>query len=229
MSDLESFSFESANSGSTAETYRLFQERMKVAAAQIQAIRAGEQRQKKKEDELAKILSDFIKTRQGDQGFTDNIVHITKLLALNIPAVFILSFLLLNFPELQTKTNFPMLSLPEAMQANAADAQTLPDLYMKQVTLPLYHKIQIDNWIQAISTAASDARGKLLSTGITPNQDFRPEILDFMVYSLSTYLQTANFTMEEQHLRKFCQFCLNGILQEIQKPLPSLENPSSTR
>lgn len=226
MSDFESFSSsESVNQGSTAESFRLFQERMKVAAAQIKAIRAGEQRQKKKEDELAKILSEFIKSHQHDASFTEFIVLISKLLALNLPAVFILSFLILNFPDLQTQSGLKMLSLPEALQANALDAQTLPDLYWKNHTLPPHLKIQIDNWIQAISMAAIDSREKLLKNGVTATDQFRPEIVEMMTFSLSTYLQKIGFAMAYEPLRKFTDFCLQGILQEIQKGLPELGNP----
>lgn len=224
MSDFESFSAsESVNQGSTAESFRLFQERMKVAAAQIKAIRAGEQKQKKKEDELAKILSEFIKSHQHDAEFTEFIVHITKLLALNLPAVFILSFLILNFPELQLQTNLKMLSLPEAMQANALDAQTLPDLYLKGNQLPPHLKIQIDNWIQAISMAAMDGRSKLLQTGLTPTQEFRPEISAMMTFSMAIYLQRLGYGMPEDYLQKFSSFCLQGILGQIKKPLTELD------
>ena len=226
MSDLESFSFESANQGSTAETFRLFQERMKAAAAQIQAIKAGEQKQKKKEDELAKILSEFIKTHQNDQNFSEFIVHISKLLALNLPAVFILSILLLNFPELQAKTNILMLTMPEAVQASALDAQTLPDLYLQNNQLPPYHKIAIDNWFQTISMTAQDCRTKLLQTALIPAKQFHPAIVEFTAFSLSVYLQTSNYPIEYQFIEKFAQFCLTGILQELQKPTPELNHPN---
>ncbi len=225
MSDFESFSSESESHGSSAETFRLFQERMKVAAAQIKAIRAGEQKQKKREDKLAKILSDFIKSRQSDQNFLEFIVHITKLLAVNLPAAFILSFLILNFPELQAQTNLSITSLPEALQANALDAQTLPDLYLPDNQLPPYHKIQIDNWIQAISRSALDNRSKLLAIAVLSNKKFRSEIVDFMAFSLDSYLQKDSFHLDPQFLKQFSEFCLQGIFAQIQEPFSELKGP----
>ena len=46
-----------------------------------------------------------------------------------------------------------------------------------------------------------------------------------MVFSLTTYLQNSNYTMEDQYLRKFSEFCLKGILDQIQKPLSELQGP----
>lgn len=218
MSDLESFlGAESMNQGSTPESFRLFQERMKVASSQIQAIRAGEQKQKKKEDELAKILSEFIQKHQSDSKYSEFIVQITRLLAQNIPAVLILSLILLNFPELQERSNLKMLSFQEMTQAGGLENPTLPDLYMKNSTLPLQIKIAIDAWLQSVSGATEQAKTKLANW---PLSTLLPPLLDCATFSLYFYLQThESAPPDQQQLRPFLEFCLKGILTQPEHPL----------
>jgi len=218
LSDFESFSAsESVNQGSTAESFRLFQERMKVAAAQMQAIRAGEQKQKKKEDELAKILSEFIKSNQHNSDLLEFIHHITQLLAFNLPAVFILSLILLNFPELQTQTGLKLLTFEEITKAGAIENPTLPDIYMKNQTLPLQIKIAIDAWLHSVAEAAQYSPAKLLTTGQIANQ-LRPQLVDCAVYSLEYYLNKLEFPADPTMLKNFLTHCLQGIFQDLKHP-----------
>lgn len=215
MSGPESFSAsESLNGGSTAESFKLFQERMKVAAAQIQATRAGEQKQRKKEDELAKILSDFIKSNQGNADLLEFIHHISILLSFNLPAVFILSLVLLNFPELQGQTGLKLLSFEEFNSSGALENPTLPDIYMKNNILPLQVKIAIDAWLHSVSEAAQYAPGKLLTNGELAGQ-IRPQVIDCAVYSLHYYLEKVQFPADTEMLKQFLTHCLKGIFQDL--------------
>jgi hypothetical protein len=226
LSDLETFSaYESSNQGSSPESFRLFQERMKVASAQIQAIRAGEQKQKKKEDELARILSEFIKTLQSDSDHAGFIVHITKLLALNLPAAFILSLIIINFPRLQEQTGLKLLSFEEAARAGALDAPTLPDLYMAGPALPPPLKIALDSWIQEISRVSQEQRQKLLQRGVGPAGRWHAEIQETMSFSLSHYLEQQGFPINSEFSETFCRFCLDGMLKQLMEQLPGLNEP----
>ncbi len=225
MSDLESFSFEESNQGSTPETFKLFQERMKAASSQIQAIRAGEQRQKKKEDELAKILSEFIKSLQHDSVYAEFLVHVSKLLGLNVPAAFILVLIIINFPKLQQQTGLKLITFEEAARAGALETQTLPDLYLAENALPPFLKIAIDAWIQEISQVATDNRSKLLQRALTLSQEFFPEIDQMMAYNLTFYLEKNGFPIAEEFAQTFSRFCLKGILDQIKKPLQELPKP----
>lgn len=223
MSDLESFSVpESTSQGSSAESFRLFQERMKQAAAQIKAIKAGEQKQKKKEDELIRVLSDFIKSHQSGSENADFLFHISKLLSFNCPAAFILGILLLNFPELQAKTGFAMTTFEDAIKAGALEGTTLPDIYLKEKILTPAMKIAIDSWVRELSDIASDTRHKLLQNCLTAPDTFHPAISEFMTFSLLQYLSLFQVTMDRQGVSDFCQFCLAAILENIKKDLKEL-------
>ncbi len=224
MSDLESFSaFESSNQGSSPESFRLFQERMKAAAAQIQAIRAGEQKQKKKEDELAKILSEFIKSLQQDSEYAGFIEHISKLLALNLPAAFILVLIINNFPHLEERTGLKLLSFEEASRAGILESPTLPDIYMAEKTLPVGLKAAIDAWIQEISRVSLDHRQRMLERGLDRAGKVLPETVDLMAFSLAFYLGKNGHPLDQEFAETFCRFCLNGIMEQVKKPFKALE------
>lgn len=223
MSGPESFSApESVNQGSSAESYRLFQERMKVASAQIQAIRTGEQKQKKKEDELVKILTDFIKSTRTSSHDDLLIEYLTKLLAINLPAVFIIALIIINYPDLQEKSGIKLIdfsSADTALQENS----TLPDLYFKNATLPLQVKIAIDSWMTEISKAAGSHAHKVLDHALRLDGKVKSEVIDLANYSLSAYLESKNLDYDADFCRQFVEYCLNGILTELAKPKPALQ------
>jgi hypothetical protein len=226
MSGPESFSApESVNQGSSAETYRLFQERMKVASAQIQAIRAGEQKQKKKEDELIKILTDFIKSTQTSSHDDLLIEYLTKLLAINLPAVFIIALIIINYPDLQEKSGIKLIDFSSTDHSAVRENPTLPDLYFKNATLPLQVKIAIDSWMTEISKAAASQSHKVLDHALRLDGKAKSEVIDLANYSLSAYLESKDLDFDPDFARQFVDFCLNGILSELAKPKTSLDYP----
>jgi hypothetical protein len=219
MSGIDSFSAsESVNQGSSAESFRLFQERMKAASAQIQALRKGESKQKKKEDDLAKILTDFIKSSKDDQ----LIEYISKLLAINLPAIFVISLVFINFPELQEKTGLKLLEFSRAAQAGVVESQTLPDLYHQNRALPLEIKIALDSWIQEISAAVHSNPAKILDHALRLDQKVKPEIVDLATYSLTTYLFSKDLLVPADANYQFMQICLQGIFSDLIQKQPHL-------
>ncbi|MBU2524898.1 hypothetical protein KKG71_06925 [Patescibacteria group bacterium] len=109
MSGIDSFIGLDQNDGAMSpEAYEAFREQMRKNAAQIAAMQKGEQKQKKKEDDLVSILLKFIRT-----GSKKNIlILIAKLLAENIPAAVILSIISLDNLDVQKEINVSY-TLPE--------------------------------------------------------------------------------------------------------------------
>ena len=64
MSDMEFFSPGEAGESYDPAAFERFKQQMKASAAFIAAARKSEQKQKEKEDKLAKILLKFIQTNQ---------------------------------------------------------------------------------------------------------------------------------------------------------------------
>lgn len=62
MGDFESFAGFDSSEGVDPASFEKFKERIKAAAAQIKALKKGEQKQRKKEEKLIKILLKFVKS-----------------------------------------------------------------------------------------------------------------------------------------------------------------------
>src|SRR3990167_5158278 len=93
--DLESFHGSDGGAEQMSEeAYERFQEQMRTAAAQIKALQKGEQKKKKKEDTLAKIIERFLQKKAK----TDLVMLAAQVLAENIPPLFVLSVLILADP-----------------------------------------------------------------------------------------------------------------------------------
>lgn len=165
-----------------AASFEKFKERMKAAAAQIQAIKKEEKKRKKKEDELVKILLKFIQHSQK----RDLVLLISRSLEKNIPANFILAIVLLGNEDIQKEVGeFLMLpgmkeQIEATMNARAGqDAQGHAQgtngaqavqgahslmFFQDDASLPLKVRIEVDHWMSNMLYQASESPGKLLST-----------------------------------------------------------------
>lgn len=216
---MESFGgFESSNQGSTPESFRQFQERMKVAAAQVKAIRASEQKQKQSEDKLAQILLDFIKSQQNNPALTEFLEHISTLLALNFPAAFILSLILLYFEELQQKAGLIL-----SGQASPELALINPD----RTTIPPELMAIINSWIQEIYKSALNGRAKLLKFTLSTEQFSTGPVNKLMAHTLKKFLEKNEVYQYPGAIEQFTAYYLRGLAQELQKEPPEIEGPNS--
>lgn len=169
-----------------AASFEKFKERMKAAAAQIQAIKKEEKKRKKKEDELVKILLKFIQHSQK----RDLVLLISRSLERNIPANFLLAIVLLGNEDIQKEVG-EFLILPgmkeqieatmnarnihdaraeaqaEAQAPNGAhDTRNAYALmfFQDDASLPLKVRIEVDHWMSNMLYQASESPGKLLAT-----------------------------------------------------------------
>ncbi len=215
MFDVESFGgYESSNQGSTPESFRQFQERIKVAAAQVKAIRASEQKQKQSEDKLAQILLDFIKSQQNNSALTEFLEHISTLLALNFPAVFILSLILLYFEELQQKAGLLL-----SGQSNPELALITPD----RTSIPPELMVIINIWIQEVFKSALNSRAKLLKFTLSIEQFSTGPVNKLMTLTLQKFLEKNEVYQYPGAIEEFTAYYLRGLAQELQKADPALE------
>lgn len=226
MSDLESFSGHDTGEGMDPASFERFKEQMAAAAAQLKAIQAGEQKQKKKEDELVKILLKFIQS--GSQK-RDILLLVTRLLELNIPAAFIVSILLINHQEMQTQLNIKLLPssfekiAEKQLQAVASGQlngpQTLPDRYMPNQTIPLKVKIAIDAWIQEMVKYAFEKPHRMVETALDTNGLIHLPMLQLGVLCLEDFLQQNAVETKYEDLKEFMNVMFTGIMKRLQEQI----------
>lgn len=204
MSDFESFSGSDAslNTGSTPESFKEFQSRMQIASGQIKALRAWEGKQRKKEANLAELLSSFIRNQSGKSSNQDLIVYIAKLLGLNLPAAFIISLIILNFPDLEKDSGLALLR-PENL-ATTNYNELLPDLFESDRLLPPWAKLALNSWFELIQTTALESRHRLFPPIPTA-------VKDLFKFTIQQYLLSNNFALSTDFIDKFCDFYFRNL------------------
>jgi hypothetical protein len=213
MSDLESFAgFNDRNEGMDAAAFERFKERMAAAAAQLKSIQAGEQKQRKKEDELIKLLLKFIQSGQN----RDILLLVSRLLEQNVPASFILSILLINNAFIQQELGLKL--LPAGKIENTS-AQTLPDQYMGNQAIPLKIKIAIDAWLQEIAKYASEKPQRLLATILESDGQLKRSLIQLAILCLQDFLRENGLQPNYESLKGFIKLMLQGIIKKIQEEL----------
>ncbi len=212
MSDLESYSgFNDRSEGMDPAAFERFKERMAQAAAQLQAIQAGEQKQKKKEDELAKILLKFIKSGQK----RDILLLVSRLLEQNVPAAFIVSVLIIGSSEIQHELGLKLLPSGPVEKS----AQTLPDKYMAGQTIPFKIKIAIDAWIQEMIKYALEKPQRLLETVLDKNGIIKLPLKQLTVLCLQDFMLENSVQADYETLKEFMQIMLEGILKKVEEEI----------
>lgn len=217
MSDLEFF-----NPGEGGESYdpaafERFKEKIKKNAAFIAALRKGEQKQKQKEDRLAKILLKFI---QGNQR-SAVVMLAAKLLEENIPASFILSIIILGNEEQLAEAK----NTEEPRQiAGAHDEAAKTDFSLITAfsahTLPLELKVQIDAWGKGIIEAGSGAPFRVLETALDKQGNVKKVVIDCAANILGDFVEASQGPkLGYETFFSFCEFLMKGVMQRLQKQI----------
>lgn len=242
---LEDFIGLEQNGAMDAAAFERFQERVKAAAAHIQAIRKEEKKRKKKEDELIKILLKFIKSSDKK----DLVLLISRVLERNVPANFILAIILLGNEEIQKEIG-EYLSLkpgqqgtPEQAQERAATgeqvsptvaAAAMPEerslvFFQTDQTMPLKVRIEIDKWIRDLIFQASETPQKLLATAYETDQSQAEEaklilnkpLVRLVAHIIFSFLKQNGLEEDIVKMKEFAEFLLNGILNRAKEDLNS--------
>lgn len=219
MSDLEFFG--GADSGGEADpaAFERFKERMKRAAAQLKAIQKSEQKQKKNEDELVKILMKFLKSGKK----RDILQLVIRLLEQNVPAGFIVSLLLISNQEIQDELKVKLLPAnltPEQESAvSEGSSKNLPDRYMGDQILPLKVKMAIANWINEITRRVSDTPQRILKTTVDPDGLVMLTPIQLGAFCMRDFLDENGVETDYSPIKDFVEFFLNDIMQKAHKEL----------
>ena len=211
MSDVESFSgADDRSEGMDAAAFEKFKERFAAAAAGLKALQKQEQKQRKKEDELIEILRKFIQTGSKQE----IMLLVVRLLEQNIPAAFIVSLLLINNEDIQKELGIKLLP-PGAVEAEKANALTLPDHYMNGEILPLKIKIAIDSWAHEIVERSQEYAHRILETVLDQEGIIKLAVIQLAIFCLRDYLQEQGINLDYDILKNFVSLMLEGILKKV--------------
>lgn len=217
MSDLEGFFGSGGSEKIDPASFEKFKERIKAANAQIKALKAGEQKQKDKESKLIKILLLFVKNRKK----RDIMILITRLLELNMPASFILSFVILGNEEIKENLEKEKLLISEVPKEDHIDSgggeMISLSLADSDETLSLKLKAEIDEWMKNILTQAFEYPGRILKLIDAEKGEGRLPLIQLFTFVLRDYLKQENQKPDYGRLKEFGEFFINGIAEKIRK------------
>ena len=240
MSDVESFSGLDQGEGFDAAAFEKFKERMKAAAAQLKAIQASEQKQKKTEDELIKILLKFITSGKKN----DILMLVLRMLEMNEPAGFIVSLLLISNAEIQQELNIHLLPSPDKF-AEMETAHNLEEIkrrkehpgqqsgdetglitadYMGNKALPLKVKIAMDSWVNEIIRRTNESPQKILQLVFAPDGTVNLTTSQLATFCLRDFLESEGVKTEYDKLKNFTELFLGKILNDVQEDIKNRKN-----
>lgn len=211
MSDLELFTAGEGGESYDPAAFERFKEQMKKNAAFIAAATKSEQKQKQKEDRLAKILLKFIQTNQS----SGILMLASRMLEENIPASFILSIIILTNEEIREEVANEIKSAPNAPTETFSLMPRIDD-----PTIPLRLKVEIEKWTNDIWESASAAPFRMLETALTKEGAIKQVAIDCAANVLDDYLakhQLPEFTYNNCY--SFCEFLMKGIMNGLQKQI----------
>ncbi|MEK9132338.1 MAG: hypothetical protein AAB606_01335, partial [Patescibacteria group bacterium] len=180
------------------------------------AARKGEQKQKVKEDRLAKILLKFIQSNQK----STILMLAARLLEENIPASFILSIIILGNEEVQKEIKAEThTSLPQLAPGESPAEFSLITRFSDE-SVPLKIKAEIDSWGKGIFESGSATPFRVLETALTKEGEVKKVVIDCAANVLGDYLEASNFpTLDYETFYSFCEFLMQGIAKALKKQI----------
>lgn len=209
---MDGFEFFGAGSGSEEidpAAFEKFKERIKAAAAQIKELKKGEQKKRVKEDKLVKILLHFVKNHQKQ----DIMMLIARLLEQNVPAVFILSVVLLGNEEVQKESGF-LLNSAQGSEIGAENDSVLAKIDESGV-LPLKLKIEIDAWMKNILMQALENPHNVIKTCFDEDGMLILPLIQLSAFIIRDYMEENKQNANYESLKQFSMFFLNGIMKKV--------------
>lgn len=223
MSDFEFFNPSEGGESYDPAAFERFKENLKKSAAAMAAVRKGEQKQKKKEDRLAKILLKFIQSNQQ----SGVLFLAAKLLEENVPASFILSIVLLGnegiIGELKREIAMEQLAAPHESEPDgappvASEFSLLPR-FAGASAVPLALKAEIESWGRGMFEAAEGMPFRLLETALDKEGNIKNVIIDCAANVLREFVEREMPSMDYETYASFCAFLLRGIMTHIKKQI----------
>lgn len=214
MGDFESFGGFEAGETFDPASFERFKARMQAAAAQLRALQKQEQKQKKSEDELVKILLKFIQTGKKK----DVLLLVSRLLEMNVPAAFIVALLLISNRDMQEQLGLQLLPSGEA-EREVKEKANLPDLYIGGEVLPLKVKLAMMNWINEVGKKIDNHPQRCLKTLLDEEQQVHLTAVQLGAFCLRDFLEEQGVAHEYDQLKDFVSFFLNDTLARTAEEL----------
>ena len=229
---MEFFSPGEAGESYDPAAFERFKQQMKASAAFIAAARKSEQKQKEKEDKLAKILLKFIQTNQ-----KSGILMLVQIDGRKYSAEFYFVIILFGKEEIQAELKREVSGLAQIeaprvetgeegvkSQSDTRGAKIPSEFSLaakfENPALSLKVKAEIDSWGKSIFEAGSSVPFRVLETALNPEGNIKKVVIDCTANVLDDYLASNNMPqVEYDTCFSFCEFLMHGIMQALKKQI----------
>lgn len=215
MSDFEAFAgMEEGGDKVDPAVFEKFKERIKAAATQIKAIKKSEQKVRKKEDKLIKILLKFVKNSQK----RDIMLLIARLLEQNISPVFILSIVLLGNEEvLNQEEDKLLLEGGKSIDDVGKEGNQALALFEENQALPLEVRVKIEDWMKNVLAQGLEKPARIVRTVFDDSGILKLPLIQLSAFILRDYLGSMKQEADYEKLKEFSDFFLNGVMKKLKK------------
>ncbi|MBU1992827.1 MAG: hypothetical protein ABH856_00450 [Patescibacteria group bacterium] len=215
MPDLESFfGADQGGEGMSEEDFERFKEHMRAATAQLKALQKSEQKQKKGEQKLIKILLKFLKTSKRQ----DILLLTSRVLEQNVPANFVLSLIILGNEDMQKDAGMDLKMLPSGKKFDEADqieqASALTLFGTDEKVLSMKAKIEIDNWIKNMYAQAEEHPYKVTRTVLDFEDQVKLIVEQLASFILRDFLLDHNLPAKYERLKEFVSLVLGKMMED---------------
>lgn len=215
MSDLESFlGMDSGGNQMSEDDFERFKEHMRAATAQLQALQKSEQKQKKGEEKLIKILLKFLKTSKKQ----DILLLVSRVLEQNVPANFVLALIILGNEDMQKDAGMDLKLLPSGKKFDEVETieaeQSLTLFGTDEKVLSMKAKIEIDNWIKNMYVQAEEKPYKVLSTVLDFEKNVKLIVVQLASFILRDFLEENSLPAQYERLKEFISLVLGKMMED---------------
>lgn len=215
MPDLESFfGADGGGEGMSEQDFERFKEHMRAAAAQLQALQKSEQKQKKGEQKLIKILLKFLKTSRK----TDILLLLSRVLEQNVPANFVLSLIILGNEDMQKDADMDLKMLPSGKKFDEAETveaeQSLTLFGTDEKILSMKAKIEIDNWIKNMYVQAEEHPYRVTQTVLDFEDNVKLIVIQLVSFVLRDFLEQNGLPAKYERLKEFISLVLGKMMDD---------------
>ncbi len=206
----------------TKEQVEQFQEQLAAAQAALAALQKEEGQAKKKDFALAGLLNQFLQ----DNKDTEVLKLVIKCLEMNVPVNVIVAILSLAYVAIYNQLaeelkKAPMMEIPRSEKELLTDIEKAEgELSTKRTfdtqTLPPEVKSRINEWVKDTIMLSLMSKEKVLQT-VYMEGSVKKTPLALSCEILRRYLETVDIAGDEEKVRSFAAFVLNGIGKELSK------------
>lgn len=207
-----------------------FREQMRAASQQLKALQKGEQKRKKKEEKLAKLLTQFLQRKSGRTDLAFLAAHV---LALNIPPAFVLAVLLLGDRESQQDLTMAAKEDDKGLEVEVMSGEMIQNVTLDSEDFALLltedsarSQLMIDEvlvWMEMLYMQARNDQMRILKNGYDEFHHIHPTMMEYMATVMTHFVADNEIGVPAENLKTLADRILTRIFNLLEENMAKLQ------